>query len=66
MSDATSGFRFFSFFHLLIRQNRGKIRHYGRRDLSKEIRLLIVRYVSEQNSHSTCAIDPGLGCSPTC
>jgi hypothetical protein len=37
-----------------------------RMDLSKEIRLLIDRYVSEQNTHSTCAIDPGLGCSPTC
>jgi hypothetical protein len=37
-----------------------------RMDLSKEIRLLIDRYVSEQNAHSTCAIDPGLGCSPTC
>ena len=37
-----------------------------RMDLSKEIRLLIDRYVSEQNVHSTCAIDPGLGCSPTC
>ena len=38
----------------------------NRMDLSKEIRLLIDRYVSEQNAHSTCAIDPGLGCSPTC
>ena len=37
-----------------------------RMDLSKEIRLLIDRYVSEQNAHSTCAIDPGMGCSPTC
>ena len=37
-----------------------------RMDLSKEIRLLIDRYVSEQNAHSTCAIDLGLGCSPTC
>ena len=37
-----------------------------RMDLSKEIRLLIDRYVSEQNAHSTCAIDPGLGCLPTC
>ncbi len=37
-----------------------------RMDLSKEIRLLIDRYVSEQNAHSTCAIDPGLGCPPTC
>ncbi len=37
-----------------------------RMDLSKEIRLLIDRYVSEQNAHSTCAIDSGLGCSPTC
>jgi hypothetical protein len=37
-----------------------------RMDLSKEIRLLIDRYVSEQNAHSTCAIDPGIGCSPTC
>ena len=37
-----------------------------RMDLSKEIRLLIDRYVSEQNAHSTCAIDPSLGCSPTC
>ena len=37
-----------------------------RMDLSKEIRLLIDRYVSEQNAHSTCAIDPGLECSPTC
>ena len=35
-------------------------------DLSKEIRLLIDRYVSGQNAHSTCAIDPGLGCLPTC
>ena len=37
-----------------------------RMDLSKEIRLLIDRYVSEQNAHNTCAIDPGIGCSPTC
>ncbi|WP_251209816.1 hypothetical protein [Acetatifactor aquisgranensis] len=37
-----------------------------RMDLSKEIRLLIDRYVSEQNAHSTCAIDPSSGCSPTC
>ncbi len=37
-----------------------------RMDLSKEIRLLIDQYVSEQNTHSTCAIDPSLGCSPTC
>ena len=37
-----------------------------RMDLSKEIRLLIDRYVSEQNAHSPCAIDPGLRCSPTC
>ena len=29
-----------------------------RMDLSKEIRLLIDRYLSEQNAHSTCAIDP--------
>ena len=35
-------------------------------DLSEEIRLLIDRYVSGQNAHSTCAIDPGLGCLPTC
>ena len=34
-----------------------------RMDLSKEIRLLIDRYVSEQNAHSTCAIDPSMGCS---
>ncbi len=34
-----------------------------RMDLSKEIRLLIDRYVSEQNAHSTCAIDPGLSSS---
>ena len=32
-----------------------------RMDLSKEIRLLIDRYVSEQN-----ALGPGTGCSPTC
>ncbi len=38
----------------------------GRMDLSKEIRLLIDRFVSEQNAHSTCAINPGLECSPTC
>ena len=37
-----------------------------RMDLSKEIRLLIDRYVSEQNAHSACAIDSVLGCSPTC
>ena len=37
-----------------------------RMDLSKEIRLLIDRYVSEQNAHSTCAIDPGLGCLHIC
>ena len=37
-----------------------------RMDLSKEIRLLIDRYVSEQNTHSTCAIDPGMGCPLTC
>ena len=37
-----------------------------RMDLSKEIRLLIDRYVSEQNADSTCAIDPSLVCSPTC
>ena len=30
-----------------------------RLDLSKEILQLIDRYVSEQNVHSTCAIDPG-------
>ena len=35
-------------------------------DLPEEVQLLIDRYVSEQNVHSTCAIDPGLGCSPTC
>ena len=33
----------------------------NRMNLSKEIRLLIDRYVSEQNAHSTCAIYPGLG-----
>ena len=37
-----------------------------RMDLSKEIRLLIDRYVSEQNAHSTCAIDPGMGSPRTC
>ena len=37
-----------------------------RMELPKEIRLLIDRYVSEQNADSTCAIDPGLVCSPTC
>ena len=37
-----------------------------RMELPKEIRLLIDRYVSEQNAHNTCAIDPGIGCSPTC
>ena len=31
-------------------------------DLLKEIQMLIDRYVSEQNAHSPCAIDPGLGC----
>ena len=35
-------------------------------ELQEEVRLLIDRYVSEQNAHSTCAIDPGMGCSPTC
>ena len=35
-------------------------------ELPEEVRLLIDRYVSEQNAHSTCAIDPGMGCSPTC
>ena len=34
-------------------------------ELPEEVRLLIDRYVSEQNAHSTCAIDPGMGCSPT-
>ena len=33
----------------------------GRMDLSKEIRLLVDQYVSEQN-----ALAPGMGCSPTC
>ena len=35
-------------------------------ELPKEVRLLIDRYVSEQNTHSTCAIDPGMGCPLTC
>ena len=35
-------------------------------ELPKEVRLLIDRYVSEQNAHSTCAIDPGMGCPLTC
>ena len=35
-------------------------------ELPEEVRLLIDRYVGEQNAHSTCAIDPGMGCSPTC
>ena len=35
-------------------------------ELPEEVRLLIDRYVSEQNAHSSCAIDPGMGCSPTC
>lgn len=34
--------------------------------LPKEVRLLIDRYISEQNAHSTCAIDPGMGCLPIC
>ena len=36
-----------------------------RMDLSKEIRLLIDRYVSEQNVHSTCAMrcSSSTGCS---
>lgn len=37
-----------------------------RMDFSKEFRLLIDRYVNEQNAHITCAIDPGMGCPPTC
>lgn len=37
-----------------------------RMELPEEVRLLIDRYVSEQNAHSTCAIDQGMGCSPTC
>ena len=30
-------------------------------ELPEEVRLLIDRYVSEQNAHSTCAIAPGYG-----
>ena len=41
----------------------GKLERIG---LPVDIRQLIDRYVSEQNAHSTCAIDSGLGCSPTC
>ena len=37
-----------------------------RMELPEEVRLLIDNYVSEQNAHSTCAIDPGMGGSPTC
>ena len=37
-----------------------------RMELPEEARLLIDRYVSEQNAHSTCTIDQGMGCSPTC
>lgn len=43
----------FSFFHLIITKFRGNIRHQVRQDslhLPREVRLLIDRYISEQNA----------------
>lgn len=44
--------------------SRSSDEYSGRLDalhLPKEVRLLIDRYISEQNTHSTCAIAPGMG-----
>jgi len=49
--------------------SRSSDEYSGRLDalhLPKEVRLLIDRYISEQNAHSTCAIDHSMGCLPIC